>query len=136
MTEWRLNMDINEYFYQFYPTHEGWWDEFEFTTMLGGMERYTGSSPSPIFPRIICADGFSMSVQGHYGAYSYPRDDFAEGYSEVEVGFPSALEELLMPYAELPETPTETVYGFVPVELVETVIEKHGGLVSGSEARS
>lgn len=44
-----------------------------------------------------------------------------------EVGFPNQREELLMPYAEDPKTPTETVYGYVPVTLVEQIIEKHGG---------
>lgn len=32
-----------------------------------------------------------------------------------------------MPYAEDPEALTETVYGYVPVTLVEQIIEKHGG---------
>ena len=26
--------------------------------------------------------------------------------------------------------PTETVYGFVPIELVEKLIQKHGGIVN------
>ena len=33
-----------------------------------------------------------------------------------------------MPYAEDRERPTDTVYGYVPVEIVERVIEKHGGI--------
>lgn len=48
-------------------------------------------------------------------------------HETCEVGFPNQREELLMPYAEDPETPTETVYGYVPVTLVEQIIEKHGG---------
>ena len=32
-----------------------------------------------------------------------------------------------MPYAEDPKTPTESVYGYVPVEVNEQIIEKHGG---------
>ena len=40
-----------------------------------------------------------------------------------------------MNYAETPENPTETVYGWVPVEVVESVIEKHGGLM-GLEGRN
>ena len=48
-------------------------------------------------------------------------------YETCEVGFPNQREELLMPYAEDTETPTETVYGYVPVTLVEQIIEKHGG---------
>jgi hypothetical protein len=36
-----------------------------------------------------------------------------------------------MPYADSPLTPTDTVYGYVPVEIVTTVLVKHGGLVEG-----
>ena len=120
-------MKINEYFHKYYPASIDP-NDFEFTTMLGGMLKYKPRKPQTIFPRIVCADGFSMSVQGHWGAYSYPRDDFAEYYSKVEVGFPSEAEELLMSYAETPEQPTETVYGYVPIEIVESVIAKHGGI--------
>ena len=34
-----------------------------------------------------------------------------------------------MAYCEIPETPTETVYGYVPVGIVEALIESHGGMV-------
>jgi hypothetical protein len=46
----------------------------------------------------------------------------------VEVGFPSKREALLMPYAEDRRIPTATVYGYVPIETVAEVIEKHGGM--------
>lgn len=60
--------------------------------------------------------------------YCTPRTNLESGeYETCEVGFPNQREELLMPYAEDPETPTETVYGYVPVTLVEQIIEKHGG---------
>ena len=36
-------------------------------------------------------------------------------------------EELLMPYIEDPTEPTKAVYPYVPVEVIEQVIEKHGG---------
>ena len=51
-----------------------------------------------------CKDGFSMSVQAHDGAYCKPRCDPQETdwYYEVEVGFPSDKEELLMEYCEKP----------------------------------
>lgn len=81
--------------------------------------------------RVICADGFTMSVQAHQGAYCLPRHDGAEKYHEVEVGFPSQEESLLMEYAEDPSTPTETVYAWVPANTVTLVIAKHGGIISG-----
>lgn len=83
---------------------------------------------STIFPRMTCADGFSMSAQGHAGAYSQPRDDWADDYREVEVGFPSEREDLLMPFVEDESRPTQTVYGYVPIDIVEAVIAKHGGM--------
>ena len=81
--------------------------------------------------KVVCADGFTMSVQAHAGAYCIPRMTGAPIYREVEVGFPSEREELLMEWAEEAHKPTDTVYGFVPVRVVTNVIAKHGGMVSG-----
>ena len=47
---------------------------------------------------------------------------------EVEVGFPSVVEPLLFEYAESPGRWTDTVYPYVPIELVASVIEVHGGV--------
>ena len=79
-------------------------------------------------PQIECKDGFRMSVQASDGHYCKPRENDCDFYSSVEVGFPSALEDLLMPFAEDPSNPTETVYGWVPEQIVNAVIEKHGGI--------
>ena len=84
---------------------------------------------------VVCADGFSMSVQAHAGAYCIPRMTGAPVYREVEVGFPSEREELLMEWAEEADRPTDTVYGYVPVGIVTNVIAKHGGMVSGEVPR-
>lgn len=79
-------------------------------------------------PHIFCEDGFEMSVQAGSGLYSVPRKNLENGECiECEVGFLNQKEELLMPYAEEPETPTESVYAYVPVKVIEQVIEKHGG---------
>ena len=88
-----------------------------------------GESQNPYWPaeRIKCVDGFSLSVQAHDGAYCVPRDGQAQSWELVEVGFPSEKPEGIMQYCESPENPTETVYGYVPVELVEELIEHHGG---------
>ena len=80
---------------------------------------------------VVCADGFTMSVQAHAGAYCTPRIDGADKYEEVEVGYPSEREELLMEWAEEPGKPTQTVYGYVPVQVVTNVLAKHGGIVDG-----
>ena len=79
-------------------------------------------------PRIVCADGFNFSVQASKYHYCSPRTD--EGpYTAFEVGFTSERCEELMPFAETSSNLTETVYAWVPAEVVEEVIRKHGGIV-------
>ncbi len=80
---------------------------------------------------VRCADGFHMSVQARSTSYCTPRDNTGP-YIEAEVGFPSQTEPLLLPFAEQPETPTQSVYGYVPRNIIATVIAKHGGMISGS----
>lgn len=78
-------------------------------------------------PRVMCKDGFSISIQANRNAYCAPRaNDFVE-YEKVELGFPSEIDELIEDYSEEPGS-TDTVYGYVPVELVEQLLEKHGGI--------
>ena len=82
--------------------------------------------------KVVCADGFSMSVQAHDGAYCTPREDDAERYTEVEIGYPSDREELIMDWIETPSNdPTDSVYPYTPVGVVTTVIVKHGGMREG-----
>ena len=79
---------------------------------------------------VVCADGFKMSVQANSRNYS-ELDLRTRKYTSVEVGFPSHFEPLLQPWADDKENPTNTVYGYVPVERVALVCAKHGGVVSG-----
>ena len=45
----------------------------------------------------------------------------------VECGFPTSTPGWeLMEYAETPEDPTNTVYGYVPVDVVRRELESHG----------
>ena len=78
-------------------------------------------------PKVICNDGFEMSVQAGQSLYSEPRD-VADSYEEAEVGFPSTEEQLLTSYAEDRENLCGTVYGYVPCSIIDEVIEKHGGI--------
>tara|TARA_R110002020_G_scaffold216926_3_gene424739 strand:- start:405 stop:704 length:300 start_codon:yes stop_codon:yes gene_type:complete len=80
---------------------------------------------------VVCADGFNMSVQAHDGAYCEPRLDAQRKYTLVEIGFPSVEEPLIMPWCEDNNKPTDTIYGYVPVDVVTNVIVKHGGMVEG-----
>ena len=83
-----------------------------------------------IRPRAICADGYSVSIQGSVKHYCSPREWAPEdGFTEVELGYPSEPDELIEDYAEDPEDLTGTVYGRVPVELVQKLVDKHGGII-------
>lgn len=78
-------------------------------------------------PKIVCADGFTMSVQASNGHYCEPRSDTGP-WEEVEVGFPSASDPLLLPYIEgHNDDATQSVFPFVPLHVVESVIHNHGG---------
>ena len=79
-------------------------------------------------PRVHCADGFSVSVQASQFHYCRPRIENAGKYKAVELGYPSAADDLITDYAE-DNSYTDTVYGYVPVEIVDKLIEKHGGIV-------
>ena len=84
-------------------------------------------------PHIVCADGFSMSVQVGPHLYSEPKK-VAKRYSKVEIGYPSEREPLLEEYVELSLFDenfvdyTDTVYPYVPVKVVNQVLKKHGGI--------
>ena len=122
---------VNNYFRRFYPAQIDL-SKFYPRSGIGGsiMREYTDKSVSNIFPSIVCADGLTMSVQGHYGAYSHPRDDFAEHYYAVEILGP-AVEEFAKFKSDTVDN--ETLYAYVPVRIVVAVIEKHGGLAAGGE---
>ena len=77
--------------------------------------------------RIECADGFSISVQANKYAYCMPAANKAWPYDSVELGFPNAIDELIELYSEAPGS-TNTIYGYVPISIVEYLVEKHGGI--------
>ena len=90
--------------------------------------RVKSSGIQSLRPIVVCVDGFTMSVQASDFHYCSPRKNGLNNYTTVEIGFPSQMDELLMPYAESENTPTDTVYAYVPVDIVNKVIEKHGGI--------
>ena len=81
-------------------------------------------------PRLYCNDGYSISVQASAFHYCSPRLNGLQEYKSVELGYPSAEDELINEYAEDCMNYTETVYGYVPIEIVEKLIEKHGGIAT------
>ena len=73
-----------------------------------------------------------MSVKAGKYNYSNPRVDNATHYVEVEVGYPNQMEPLLEQWCDDSSRPCNTVYGYVPSEVVSLVITKHGGMVEGN----
>jgi hypothetical protein len=106
--EKRTTVDINQYF----------------KTKQSG--RVIGSCN--LAKRIVCENNYSISVQANECAYCTPRDNYGP-YSHVECGHPIAPpSDEMMEYADERERPTETIYQYVPVEVVERLIESHGGI--------
>lgn len=79
---------------------------------------------------VMCSDGFKISIQASEYHYCTPRDNYGP-WSNVELGYPSQADDLIQRYAETPEDPTQTVYGYVPIETVQALIEKHNALTEG-----
>lgn len=96
---------------------------------VSAMKPYRIYSTGIIRNAAKCTDGFSVSIQANAGAYCTPRDAFAMEYKTVELGYPSSTDSLIMDYAEDSECPTGTVYGYVPVDVVDKLIKKHGGII-------
>ncbi|MGW7350886.1 hypothetical protein [Streptomyces sp. NPDC054784] len=114
----------------------------------GGNAWRRGGGKRPVQNLITCVDGFELSVLAGAGAYCAPRPplfphlpysgdalsdvgaDYPGPYTAVEVGFPSERPEpwaAWSRYAEGADDPTETVYGYVPVDVVRELIVSHGG---------
>lgn len=93
---------------------------------------YDGSEYELNRPRLVCADGFSVSVQASEYHYCWPRINGAEKYESVELGYPNLEDTLITDYAEDDDRLTDTVYGYVPVHIVCELVEKHGGIVNRS----
>ncbi|MGL5730516.1 MAG: hypothetical protein ACRCX5_05280 [Bacteroidales bacterium] len=82
-----------------------------------------------ICPRVFAKDGFSISLQINHTNYCESENGYRElghTWKDVEFGSPSELDEILKDYAEDKDT-NETV-GKIPVEVLEKVFEKHGGV--------
>ena len=99
----------------------------EFLKKNYSCEVICGKEYPNILPRIECVDGFNISVQASEGHYCSPRENKAWAYNSVELGYPSEMDDLISDFAEDSET-TETVFGYVPIDIVNKLIEKHGGI--------
>lgn len=80
-------------------------------------------------PKIYCNDGFNVSIQVHNGAYCASENGYREfglDWQKVEWGYPS---EPLTDEKYNPENPEgDSVGAYVPIEVMEELIEQHGGI--------
>lgn len=86
-----------------------------------------------IMNKIECNDGFRVSVQASFSHYCSPRKTLRSKhtnyYKEYELGFPSESDDLLEKYKEVEDDEqTNTIFPYVPKEVVDKLIEKHGGI--------
>lgn len=78
--------------------------------------------------RIKCQDGFNVSVV--CGTNLRSQEDSDGKWKDFELGFPSEEEPLLMDFIDNENDDlTNTVYNYVPFEILMKVVVKHGGLM-------
>lgn len=78
-------------------------------------------SPRPIAK---CDDGFGLSIQASSAHHCEKGENGI--YKSVELGCLSSPEESLSEYKDWDDSST---YGYVPVEVVDAIIAKHGGII-------
>lgn len=81
--------------------------------------------------KITCNDGFSFSCQASGDHYCSPKEYGlpAKDYKAWEIGYPSAHDHALIPFIEDDDRDSsDSIYLYVPTEVVLDLIEKHGGL--------
>jgi hypothetical protein len=86
------------------------------------MEKYPGVA-FRVIPKLVCVNGFEVSVQASEFHYCKPRSNQGP-YLSFEVGYPSLLDELLNPY----DDGDGAIFPQVPASVVNVLINKHGGL--------
>lgn len=85
-----------------------------------------------IRPMAHYKDGFSISIQAAQNACCRPRVTYGGPYIKVELGYPNEPEPIIFDYREDPDDDyISTVYPYVPVEIVDEIIKKHGGIEDG-----
>lgn len=78
-------------------------------------------------PKMICPDGFTVSVQASGYHYCTPRENDGP-YTTKELGYPSEpWPDYILPFAENEDGGSPSVAGYVPVELIHRWLSAHGG---------
>lgn len=86
-----------------------------------------------IRPMAHCKDGFSISIQAAQNACCRPRVTYGGPYRKVELRYPSEPEPLIFDYDYDPNDIyiSHAYYPYTPVEVVDEIIKKHGGIEDG-----
>lgn len=87
-------------------------------------------------PRVVCNDGFSISIQVHHGNYCESENGtraFGLNWKEVEWGFPSEQIDGEKYNAEESHWNKDcdtrnTIGAYVSVELLDELLNEHGGI--------
>ena len=99
-------------------------------------------------PRIVCKDGFSVSLQvnnGNYASSENGYSDFGLIWKELEFGFPSINEKEMFKYSAMygyggyDENGDEKAFdeesfdiinsvGRIPINVMQDICDKHGGI--------
>ena len=84
-----------------------------------------------LLPRIHCKDGFNISIQVNRENYSASENGvriFGTDWKLVEWGFPSEQIDAKKYNAEEEIDTTQTVGGYVEIELMDKLLQEHGGI--------
>lgn len=88
-----------------------------------------------ILKRVLLRNGVSLSIQASEYHNCIPKKNVNyDKYTHFEGGFPSEAIPELMEYAEEPQDPCNSIYPYVPREVLSTIFNKYGvvGFVEGS----
>lgn len=99
--------------------------------MVGKPRTYSEMVFQDVRGIIVCDDGFTFSCQASEGHYSSPKKTGlpAKDYKAWEIGYPSVPDHAILPFIEDDERDaTDSVYPYVPTDIVIHLIESHGGL--------
>lgn len=83
---------------------------------------------SPDYPVIRCLNGFTCTINAGYGYRSEPKADRAKFYRKVEVAYLSMPYRPLKLYADNKKSYPNTSFSFVPLDIVISMINSHGGI--------
>lgn len=100
-----------------------------FTNINDYVEKTRGSygRASWLTPSARIGD-YILSIQASSGHYCLPRKDHGP-WTAFEIGYPNRVIPELLPYAEFPNEPEETIYVRVPASVIDQLIADNGGFI-------